>query len=68
MYLLQVEEFGNNAFSGVNTAVRNPIFGAVYDLYVAGLQNDTNLRGAAFWQWEFSTGLDPALADKGYTV
>lgn len=64
-----MEEFGNDAHDHVDYATRNAVYGAVYDVYLNALKDTSvNLRGAGFWQWEFSTGLDPAASDKGYVV
>lgn len=67
---MQIEEFGNNAGpNGPDSSVREPIFKAVYQPYINALDNDTfDLRGVAFWQWEFAKNLDPAAVEKGYIV
>ena len=47
---------------------RSPLYAAAYGAYQQALSNDTNLKGIAFWQWQYTSQFDGAASDPGYAV
>lgn len=68
--MVQIEEFGNSAQSATpDAAVRDSIFGAVYDAYKSSLESgQPDVKGVAFWQWVYSPGLNVSYSDASYAV
>ena len=64
--LLQIEEFGND--NTWDSSERSLLYTAAYGAYQQALSNDSNLKGIAFWQWQYTSQFDGAASDPGYTV
>lgn len=69
-FAAQIEEFGNSAQAATpNATIRDSIFRAVYTPFQDAIKTgEPNVRGAAFWQWVYSAGLNISYSDASYAV